>query len=105
MISRATPTTSIAIKMPKRKRGAFGAGELDPAEERNSKRRDVEKKLVHGKKLLNRALKTAKGFERQKLGKRLKLAAEKKEDEETERLQRELDVLKVGMLKLLLKAD
>jgi hypothetical protein len=61
---------------------------------------EVEEKLVHGKKMLNRALKTAKGFEWQKLVKRITNA--KAEDGDTEaqvaRLERELKVLKVSFL-------
>ncbi|KFY43177.1 hypothetical protein V494_02069 [Pseudogymnoascus sp. VKM F-4513 (FW-928)] len=60
------------------------------------RRGEVEEKLVHGKKMLNRALKTAKGFEWQKLVKRITNA--KAEDGDTTaqvaRLERELKVLK-----------
>ncbi len=81
--------------MPKRKREHHGADEIDSAQVVELKRKELEKKLVHGRKLLHRALKTARGFERQKLGKRIKLATEKNDAAETGRLQRELDVLKV----------
>lgn len=37
-------------------------------------RKNVEEKIEHGKKLVFRALKKAKGFEKQKLVKRLKIA-------------------------------
>jgi hypothetical protein len=53
---------------------------------------DVLETLVHSKKLLQRALKLAKGFERQKLGKRLKLAESKGED--VSRINREIAVWK-----------
>lgn len=81
--------------MPKRKRGHYGREELDPTKGLELKRLEFAKKFVHGKKVLHRALKTAKGFERQKLGKRIKLATEKQDRVEAGRLQRELDVLKV----------
>lgn len=61
---------------------------------------EVEEKLVHGKKMLNRALKTAKGFEWQKLVKRIGNAKAEGADAEGEvaRLERELKGLKVGLL-------
>ena len=84
--------------MPKRKRTSIENRQVDLAEELELKKQNLEKKLVHGRKLLNRALKTAKGFERQKLGKRIKLAVGKKDEVESGRLQRELDVLKVSTI-------
>lgn len=86
--------------MPKRKRSLIEQTEVDPSQEVELRKRNLEKKLVHGRKLLNKALKTAKGFERQKLGKRIKLAAEKNDGEESGRLQRELEVLKVSIIKV-----
>lgn len=56
---------------------------------------EVEEKLVHGKKGLKKALNTAKGFEWQKLCKRIGFATEKGED--ITRLERELKVLKVSL--------
>lgn len=67
--------------MPKRKR----PGQSDPKTE-------VREKLDHSKKILQRALKLAKGFERQKLGKRLKLAQSKNED--VSRINREIEAWK-----------
>lgn len=63
------------------------------------RRGEVEEKLVHGKKMLNRALKTAKGFEWQKLVKRITNAKAEGEDSgaQVARLERELKVLKVGL--------
>jgi hypothetical protein len=86
--------------MPKRKRSLIEQKEVDPTQEVELRKRNLEKKLVHGRKLLNKALKTAKGFERQKLGKRIKLAVEKNDETESGRLQRELEVLKVGTIKV-----
>lgn len=58
---------------------------------------EVEEKLVHGKKMLNRALKTAKGFEWQKLVKRITNAKAEDGDSgaQVARLERELKMLKV----------
>ena len=81
--------------MPKRKRGLDGT-ENDPARAQEQQQIELAQKLAHSKKLLHRALKTAKGFERQKLGKRLKLAKDKGDDQELQRLETELNVLKVG---------
>jgi hypothetical protein len=87
-----------AHMMPKRKRGHYGRAELDPTQELELKKGELARKIVHGKKVLHRALKTAKGFERQKLGKRIKLATENQDGVEAGRLQRELDALKVTNL-------
>ncbi|KFY48557.1 hypothetical protein V495_01240 [Pseudogymnoascus sp. VKM F-4514 (FW-929)] len=73
---------------------APGGGAPDPIFQRKG---EVEEKLVHGKKMLNRALKTAKGFEWQKLVKRITNAkADGGEDSgaQVARLERELKVLK-----------
>ena len=80
--------------MPKRKRetGEDGGSRVLAAQ-----KQEVEEKLVHCKKLLNRALKTAKGFERQKLGKRVKAAQEKKDADDVARRNREIEALKVCM--------
>lgn len=45
--------------------------------------------------MLHRALKTARGFERQKLGRRQKTARQKKEEGELGRLDAEVKALKV----------
>ncbi|KAI9743074.1 MAG: hypothetical protein M1818_003369 [Claussenomyces sp. TS43310] len=72
--------------MLKRKRGRHDARDTNPAQE-------VEARIVHAKKLLNKALKLAKIFERQKLDKRIKVA-QKDEPSKVERLQKEAEVLK-----------
>jgi hypothetical protein len=74
---------------------APGGGAPDPIFQRKG---EVEEKLVHGKKMLNRALKTAKGFEWQKLVKRITNAKAEEGDSEAQvaRLERELMVLKVS---------
>jgi len=55
----------------------------------------VEEKLHYAKKLLHRALKLARGFERQKLGRRHKAAVKKQVD--VERLDAEIHALKVRL--------
>ncbi|KAI9800934.1 MAG: hypothetical protein M1833_003071 [Piccolia ochrophora] len=77
--------------MPKRKR--------DPSESHaptpDQRKRELEKKMVHGKKRLNHALKLAKAFERQKLGKRItKAKGEQDQPESVARLEREVEALK-----------
>lgn len=51
--------------------------------------------LEQAKKTLSRALKVARGFERQKLGRRQKVAKEQRDDAETVRLTAEVTTLKV----------
>ncbi len=51
--------------------------------------------LEQAKKTLSRALKVARGFERQKIGRRQKVAKEQKEGAETARLAAEVTALKV----------
>ncbi|KAF4633104.1 hypothetical protein G7Y89_g5016 [Cudoniella acicularis] len=75
--------------MPKRKRPDYG----NPTARL---KQDVLEKIQHSQKLLHRALKTAKGFERQKLGKRLKAAQAKGSDGAAEvgRINKEIEALK-----------
>lgn len=80
--------------MPKRKRGHV---ESSPTQKLETTRRDVEKKIVHGKKLLNRAMKLAKNFERRKLARKLKLSRDGNGGAEMAKLQMEYNVLKVGV--------
>lgn len=54
----------------------------------------VMQSIEQGKKLLNRALKLAKGFERQKLGRRRKIAQDQKDEAETKRIDSEVEALK-----------
>lgn len=76
--------------MPKRKRAAAPA---DPIER---KREEIREHLLQGQKLLQRALKTPKGFARQKLGKRLQNAKAKGVEglEDRKRINREIEALK-----------
>lgn len=76
--------------MPKRKRDAAPA---DPIER---KRIEIREHLLQSQKLLQRALKTPKGFARQKLGKRLQNAKAKGVEglEDRKRINREIEALK-----------
>lgn len=74
--------------MPKRKRN-----EQDDGEEDNGIS-EIREHLAQSKKLLHRALKTAKGFERQKLGKRIKAATTNYQDDAAARINREIEALK-----------
>lgn len=77
--------------MPKRKRPTSDA---DPGRARRTKKQDVIDKITQSKKLLHRALKTAKGFERQKLGKRQKAAIDNNKFEDVRRINGEIEALK-----------
>lgn len=76
--------------MPKRKRSAYDDGDRV----RNMRKQDVQDALTKARKQLHKALKLSKGFERQKLGKRLKLATTNRENETIARINREIEVLK-----------
>jgi hypothetical protein len=77
--------------MPKRKRVAYEEGEDRSLRMRKSM---VEEKITQSRKALHRALKVAKGFERQKLGKRLTNAKSQSKAEDVERINKEIEVLK-----------
>lgn len=86
--------------MPKRKREAYmhgGAPALSVEQKLAAQKESATAQLANCKKLLNRALKTARGFERQKLAKRLKNAEGKGAEgvEDAKRLERENEVVKV----------
>ncbi|KAG9243546.1 Bud-site selection protein [Calycina marina] len=78
--------------MVKRKRPNHGDENGERAQKHRKK--EVSEKVIQSKKLLNRSLKTAKGFERQKLGKRLKNATQAGKYDEVARINREIEVLK-----------
>lgn len=88
--------------MPKRKRTDLDeetethAGSGSEKKTRSLRAARLEQKIEHGSVLLRRALKTARGFERQKLGRRQKTARSKKEDVQFARLGEEVAALKVG---------
>ncbi|PVH87634.1 Bud-site selection protein [Cadophora sp. DSE1049] len=77
--------------MPKRKRSTFdGTGDRV----QHMRKEDAQEKLTQSKKLLHKALKTAKGFQRQKLGNRLKIAKTENRSEDIVRINREIEALK-----------
>ncbi|KAI9723840.1 MAG: hypothetical protein M1828_004090 [Chrysothrix sp. TS-e1954] len=79
--------------MPKRKRALAdqeGIGQDDPV---GLQRKKATEKLHHSKKLVHRALKLAKGFERQKLGRRHKTALQS-DAQARERIDGEIKALK-----------
>ncbi|KAJ9661568.1 hypothetical protein H2201_006424 [Coniosporium apollinis] len=84
--------------MPKRKRSDFVGDIQDDRHSTdgpiNARQYRVEQKINHGKKLLNRALKLAKGFERQKLGRRQKTASQKGDAAGLARIDAEIEALK-----------
>ena len=85
--------------MAKRKRAAFEddgpAG--NSTEERSIKLqlRRLEQQIEYGQKTLHRALKLARGFERQKLGRRQKTAQTNNDRDGMARLSQEVRTLKV----------
>lgn len=83
--------------MPKRKRQTT---EDSHSTKPSAQTKHVDEKLFHGKKILQRALKLAKGFERQKLGRRQKTATQKGESAELVRLEAEISALKVRGLSI-----
>lgn len=78
--------------MVKRKRGVFEESG-DRALLRQKK--DVADRITQARKLLHRALKAAKGFERQRLGKRLTNARTQGNDGDVQRITKEIEILKV----------
>jgi hypothetical protein len=76
--------------MPKRKRSIYDDGDRG----QNMRKQDVQDALTKARKQLHKALKIAKGFERQKLGKRLKLATTSGESGSIARINREIEALK-----------
>lgn len=84
--------------MPKRKRdGEWDAPTAETTKEQSISMRQhrVEAKITNGHKLLNRAFRTAKGFERQKLGRRRKTAIAKSDAKDVARIDAETEAIKV----------
>lgn len=86
--------------MPKRKHAEFAHDSGADGDEKGEKINNVKllrlrHKFEQGSVLLFRALKTARGFERQKLGRRQKTAKENGDIKNLERLAMEVQVLKV----------
>ncbi|OJD19280.1 hypothetical protein AJ78_00729 [Emergomyces pasteurianus Ep9510] len=82
--------------MPKRKRGDYVESNLSKLDDRRLEIQiaRLEQKLGHGCQLIHRALKTARGFERQKLGRRQKTAKQTKETAQLSRIEEEIQALK-----------
>ena len=85
--------------MPKRKLEEFsGADSIQhavPSRKSHTQRQQLEFLLEQGKKALFRSLKVARGFERQKLGRRQKTAKAEGNDGDSTRLNGEVAALKV----------
>lgn len=84
--------------MSKRKREAVSDPSLKSTDNRDihAQKKYVESVLERSNQLLSQALKLARGFERQKLGRRQKVAKLAKNNEENKRLLAEVAALKVG---------
>jgi hypothetical protein len=78
--------------MPKRKREDIEGPRSDSRTSGSQER--ATKKIHYGKTVIHRALKLAKGFERQKLSRRQK-TAKKGTAEELKRIEDEIEALKV----------
>lgn len=79
--------------MPKRKReDGEVEGSPEPAD---PKQKRLQLKLEQGTVKLGHAFKVAKGFERQKLGRRQKTAASEKNEKNAQRIETEIAALKV----------
>lgn len=84
-------------KMPKRKRDDFieESSEKSPEPVADPKQKRLQLKLHQGTVKLGHAFKVAKGFERQKLGRRQKTAAAAKNEKDAQRVEAEIAALKV----------
>lgn len=82
--------------MPKRRKFDNAHDNLDlPDRVITLQRKQIQQDVDYGKKVLHRALKLARGFERQKLGRRQKTAKQKNDGAESKRLEAEVHALKV----------
>lgn len=92
-------TPPVEPKMPKRKRepddDSVVHGNESAKRERRAQGRRLERVLERSKQTLCKALKLARGFERQKLGRRQKTAKAAKDDGDSKRLAAEVEALKV----------
>ncbi|KAF1984930.1 Bud-site selection protein [Aulographum hederae CBS 113979] len=81
--------------MPKRKRdGTIAAAQNFSLKTPEARRPYVEEKIKHGLKVLTRALKLARGFERQKMSRRQKAAKSGGDEKVLVRIDREIEALK-----------
>jgi hypothetical protein len=81
--------------MPKRKLSDADSGPGTEKRTYNVQTMRLTQKFEHGVTILSRALKTARGFERQKLGRREKTAKSQGGAETLQRLAEEVSFLKV----------
>lgn len=84
--------------MPKRKRDQSQDAESETGEPRaydGAKKQRVRHKLKQGAVKIGHAFKVAKGFERQKLGRRQKTAFAEKKEADLQRINAEIGALKV----------
>lgn len=82
--------------MPKRRRDDFGQEREQPGDRAISQQRaHLAHEIDYGKKTLHGALKIARGFERQKLGRRQKTAKDRQDAADGARLETEVLALKV----------
>lgn len=89
---------AIVSEMPKRKRGEDGVGQHEASGSATVLQKRAEEKIFHGRKVVQRSLKVAKGFERQKLARRQKTATQEKKEDEIARINNEIEALKVCFL-------
>ncbi|OJD27913.1 hypothetical protein ACJ73_00680 [Blastomyces percursus] len=82
--------------MMKRKRGDYEEPDVSNPDDRKLKVQiaRLEQKIEHGCQLIHRALKPARGFERQKLGRRQKAAKKSNETAQLSRIEEEIQALK-----------
>jgi len=80
--------------MPKRKRDS-DSPVVDASAAPSAQQQRVQHKLQQGTVKLGHAFKVAKGFERQKLGRRRKNATAQREQKIVQRIDAEIDALKV----------
>jgi BUD22 len=90
-----------SLKMPKRKHSDIEEDSLSGFEHREDRKGNLQAtrlrhKFERGSQLLYRALKTARGFERQKLGRRQKVAKQNDDGQALQRLDAEVQALKVS---------
>lgn len=86
-----------STNMPKRKRSDYEESNISNLDDRRlgAQIARLEQKIEHGCQLIHRALKTARGFERQKLGRRQKTARQANETAQLSRIEEEIQALKV----------
>lgn len=88
--------------MPKRKRDTSAdteAGDVIPRAYDGAKKQRVQYKLKQGVVKVGHAFKLAKGFERQKLGRRQKAAVAENKEKDIHRINAEIAALKVRTLR------